>query len=738
MGGAGVGFAALIVLSTAALELPGRAVPAVILVAVALLGSIVFLWRRRAWPVGWDAVCAGIVSLRRLAPFISSGRVGLPGVSLDDDTAQFLLYTETLRSPRMEHLWGASNGYPLGPHGVAATLSSATGIPLDMAFTGLLLAVIPITAMTAVGVLRRAAPWRRVLIGVMCALPYLSAAYYAQGSFKETVMALLLLAFVVHIDEAIDGARQPGQALRWRAMVPPGLLLAAAVYTYSYVAAAWFAGTVAVGLAATILISPRRLGRVLSPRRLPELGRWTAAAGVIIIVLLVPVADQLRSFFSSVGVSPAASSAIPVNALGNLVHPLPFSESLGVWWSSDFRLAPVTGPHHLLALAALALLVAAVAWSVVRRELLLAAAAVASLLIWWHADRSQSPYVAAKGLVIASPLVVALDLRMLLQGDQLRVVRGRHRSRAARTLAVLLGIVFCGCAAYSSELALRTEPVAAPTAGRELAAFHRFIGDRRVLYLGNDPYATWQLRAASVSALDPNVRSVGDVKERASKPPAGPLDFDSVDPRSLDHVGYVITSRTAYASQPPPNFRLVASATLFELWKRSGPTVPRSAPDASGAPGAVLDCGTPAGRELRRRRGEASVMAKPVMFSGRGLVPGGSAAIPLPLPKGNWELSLQYTSDFTLTLGAQGHEWKLPAMLAFVGQYFALGRVQGLGAASPVTLDVSLEKPSRLTGSGDLLYASFPTIAATRVPDMRRLVPLRRACGQYVDWYRLR
>ena len=31
------------------------------------------------------------------------------------------------------------------------------------------------------------------------------------------------------------------------------------------------------------------------------------------------------------------------------------------------------------------------------------AAVVASLLIWWRADRSQSPYVAAKALVIAAP-----------------------------------------------------------------------------------------------------------------------------------------------------------------------------------------------------------------------------------------------------------------------------------------------------------------------------------------------
>lgn len=33
---------------------------------------------------------------------------------------------------------------------------------------------------------------------------------------------------------------------------------------------------------------------------------------------------------------------------------------------------------------------------------------------------------------------------------------------------------------------------------------------------------------------------------------------------------------------------------------------------------------------------------------------------------------------------------------------------------------------------------NITTFAATRIPDTRRLVPLRRACGKYVDWFRLK
>jgi hypothetical protein len=42
-----------------------------------------------------------------------------------------------------------------------------------------------------------------------------------------------------------------------------------------------------------------------------------------------------------------------------------------------------------------------------------------------------------------------------------------------------------------------------------------------------------------------------------------------------------------------------------------------------------------------------------------------------------------------------------------------------------------------VTGHGGVLFGTTYTIAATRVPDTRRMVPLSQACGRYVDWYRV-
>ena len=174
----------------------------------------------------------------------------------------------------------------------------------------------------------------------MSSIAYLAAAYYGEGSFKETVMAVLLLGFVIHLDQVRRMDGRPSIARRWRSLVPAALLVAAAVYTYSYVAVIWFAGTVGIWLVAEAAMAPRQLRDWTSRRRLRELVPWTGAGVLVIVILLLPVAGEIHSFFSSVGVSPAASAAIPASALGNLVHPLSVYQSLGVWWSPDFRAFP--------------------------------------------------------------------------------------------------------------------------------------------------------------------------------------------------------------------------------------------------------------------------------------------------------------------------------------------------------------------------------------------------------------
>jgi hypothetical protein len=728
-----VGLVSLIILSAAAIKLPGHATTAVVIVAAVLVAAAALLVRRRLLRVPRAGlVVSALPVLAASLPFVASGRVGLLGVGLNNDTQTHLLLAEALRSSKMAALWGTGNGYPLGPHSLVATVGTAAGFPLDMVFTGLLVAIVPITALVAAGVLPQAALWRRAIVGLMCSIPYLFAAYYAEGAFKEMIMAALLLAFVVHLSQVGPEWREARGTARWRLLVPAVLLAAGAVYTYSYVGMAWFGLSIALWAAAVLAGRPTVLRGWLSSQRLSAEAGWIAGAAALAAVVILPVAGQTISFFRAVGASASGSGAIPAGALGNLIGRLSPYEMLGIWTSADFRRTPADVFHAgELSAFALAVLIYGFLWSLRRGKLLLPAAAAACLLIWWRADRTQSPYVSAKALVIAAPLMMALALRALLTP--------RRGSLSVRALGLTVAALFCAFAAYSSYQVLRNEPVEAPEAGNELAAFHSRIGDSAVLFLGDDDYAPWQLRAAAVSALASNTRSLGGATARANKPYvyAQALDFDSVTPRDLDNFRYVITSDTPYASEPPANFQLLARSRLYDLWLRTGHTVPRSVFEPSGAPGAILDCRSPLGQKLRAARGVASIMSTPVTVPGRGLLAGGSIALSVPLPRGEWELSIQYVSSFVVELSAQGRHWTMPAYLGRPGPFFAVGSVSGAGASSPVTLTITALRPSRLTGTGDLLFTSVPVIAFTRIPDSRQLVPLRQACGKYVDWYRL-
>jgi hypothetical protein len=749
-----VGLAALIVLEGAAIKLPGRATSAIVVGGLALVvaGAVLVANRRRAGrPQGlresrapertwwrqiraWlsDAILIAVPVLGASVPFLATGFIGVPGESVDNDMASHLLWAESLRSARMHRLWAPSPGYPVGPHSVVAALGTLTGSPLDMVFTGLLIAVLPITALVGAGVIWDQPVWRRVLVGVLCSLTYLVAAYYAEAAFKETIMALLLLGFVVHLSQVASRWSEASVSTRWWLVAPAVVLAVGAVYTYSYLGLVWFVASLAVWAALSWLRAPGVILGWFRQRRWKTEALWAGGAAALAIIALLPVLGATLSFFRGYGVSAAGTGAIATSNIGNLFGRLSPYEMFGIWTSPDFRLYP-TNIFHAGEFSVLALLVVlyGAVWALRTRRLMLVAAAATCLLIWWYTDRTQSPYVAAKALVIGAPVVMGLSAGGLFAQ---RV--GSRLQNAARLAAAA---AFCVLALYSSYDELRHQPVEAPYAGRELASFERQIGDSPVLFLGSDEYGSWQLRPAAVSALTSYEPNVGAASARADKPFAvgQPLDFDSVDPADLDRFRWVITPNGEYASQPYSNFRLVASRSLYELWERTGPTVSRRVIETPGAPGAILNCSSPAGRALRATRGDAAIMTTPVVVQGPGIVGAGTVAtIRLPLPAGRWELSVDYISSFNFELSAQGHRWTMPAYLGRGGPYFDVGSVTGAGAGSPVALTLRVPTPSFLTGNLDNLFTYTAEVAATRLPDVRSIVPLSRACGKYVDWYR--
>lgn len=728
--GPAVGLAALIVLASLARELPGGSTTAAVVVLLAGLAGAVALFRepRSRLPLSAYAAMAGALVVSAV-PFVAQGRVGIPGVSLNNDTSVHMLWAEGLRNERMRELVHEPEGYPLGPHSLMAALAQATGLEMHALIIGLLIALMPLMAVVALGLLGHLRHPVAAGAAVLAAFAYLGAAYWGQGSFKEIAQSLFLLATVVLVrDLRVRGAAEGASAVGWRAIAPLGLLAAGSLLTYSYFGLAWLVGFLGVWAAAELIL--HRPGRAF----VREWGRpiGLGALAVLLVVGLSVSAEiaRLLFFVRELGVSPAATQITTEN-IGNLAGPLSFFEALGLWPAFDYRFPPVD-VSFLGALKVLAVLATALAmgWWLWRRDPALPAALIACAAIYLVARDGQSPYVAAKALAIAAPLVGVLVLGALLHLD-----RGAPRWGLQLPL-LAVGVAFALAAAWSSQKALRWTPIESTADRNALEALRKPLAGRTTLFLGDDDYVLYRLRGIAVADLTPQGHSAPIAAPgREAKPwsQGQPLDFDSVPATTLDLFETVVVPRTAYGSQPPPNFRRLAESATYVAYERTGPTPPREVIEGPGNPGRVLDCADPAQRRLSRRKGTATVWREaPRTAAPPGpLGAGQPAGTELALPRGRWRISVSYVSTIPVRVQIGRRRFQLPAYTGRAGSFFEVGEVQVDGRA-PTVLTFIAERVSRLTSRHSA--ALIGGVVASR-PGAPEQVPLRQACERYVDFY---
>jgi hypothetical protein len=291
---------------------------------------------------------------------------------------------------------------------------------------------------------------------------------------------------------------------------------------------------------------------------------------------------------------------------------------------------------------------------------------------------------------------------------------------------------------WSSELVLRGSPVESPAQRDQLAQLKPLVERGPTLFLGDDDYAGVRLDDMPLGYAGVGFPAGIAVATRPEKPftYGNALDWDSVSAQTLDRFRYVVTVHSPYASSAPPNFRLLRRTPLYEAWERTGPTVPRSTIEPDDAPVAVLDCArSPRARGLSRRRGIAAV-ERHDSVSVAGALPalGVGTAVPVTvrLPKGRWELAMKYTSPIPLRLQFDGTRIpEVPANTTRPGSWWSVGSWTSDGRRHMLT--VIGERQSRLSATA--FPASVSGVVAVR-PGGDELVPLRRACGRMVDWYR--
>jgi hypothetical protein len=750
-----VGFGAILTVTGVLARAPGHGTSATLGVVALILVAAAVAWGHRyealgAVRIGVPVALAILVALA--IPFAISGRWGLLGVGFNNDLGLHLAWAEWLRSG-----FGPAPdpGYPLGPHGLAVATAAVPGIGLGQAFVGEIIAIGVLTGLTALGALTELRTWRRVLAAAMVAVPYLAASYFAQAAFKETAEALFVLAFAVFL--LAPGAPPASSWPRLRFALPALALLGGIFFAYSFAGLAW-----PIAILALWSLTIPAVRRALRPRALLRfLLRPTTLIAIAVLAGLAVLA--------LVGPFGFASSFKKV-AGSNTYGPVSPLEALGIWPAADYRLEAAGGaalPGLVGTIAVLALLVG-VAWWVERREATIPIALGACGALYLASLPSSGDYSQAKALMIAAPLAMLVMIRPLLtefprrradsspQAQQIGPSAGRLGGLVRVGWAVL-AVAFVGGSIYSSFLVLRDAPVGPPGHGAELEALMPIVHGKPVLYAGQDRYAAYNLLGADTHvplvefpdpAVSPNSEKPFDTGDAYS-----PIDFDSFNRGTLDRFPYVITSRAAWNSQAPPNFKRVAATSSFVLWKRTGPTPENRHVLLEGTEaGAYASCSSPEIRLLLANRGRASLFPGAVIGSkgswdeGSVLGTGAETSQRLDLPAGEWNLSIQYFSPFDLALTAPGFQEPLMAALdgqrpntislGNNGQYWPAGRYDSKGGETRFTLTTAgASTLQSLSGYDGKAYVG-ELVAVPAKP--HKIVPLSKACGSWIDWYESR
>src|SRR3954468_18452357 len=373
LGGA-VGFAALTIACPLLIRLPGRGTTVSVVLALITVAAMFYLWREdrggrllaRRPPAGGTRPDSGgprppgeghpqsgwalgvlvtlIVVVAASLPFAFNERNGVlgEGVYTNDQAAQ-LFWADWLQHGVGPEPNAVQFGYPTGPQSVAATAAEATNSSLLDSFNGLLIVIPVLTALTALGVMGGLSPPRRVIAASLVAMPYLAASFLAQSAFKETAMALLVLAFAVALRDLAFLNREPdygGGVHPRRALIIVLILLAASsIFVYSIPGLIWFALALPIWLVLELLTGGLRIDLDAARASVRRHRGVIIAVAVVIVAVAAFSASQLSGFVDKVGMVQASG--------GRLSSPVFPGEALGIWPEGDFRIVrgEVAGGH---------------------------------------------------------------------------------------------------------------------------------------------------------------------------------------------------------------------------------------------------------------------------------------------------------------------------------------------------------------------------------------------------------
>ena len=754
--------------------IPERSELALIACGILLVASIAYLRfgfaDRESFLIAAPVI--GVVLVATAIPLAASGTFGIPGIGVNNDMAAHLIFAEWLQNPQGPSPLGLRNGYPLGPHGLVATVADALGTESLYGFLGLLIALCVIAGLTSLNLLGGLAPGRRTVAASLVAVPYLVASTFGIGGFKEMIAGIFLMAFALILREI------PRTEQRLGLIAALGVLGAAMVANYSYPGLAWLIAAGGLWVGAEMFLAWRRGTLATIREEVRGVAPAIGIAAVLTFVLAAAELPRIRAFIDNGAVDIVTSTD------SKLRHAVPVPEAFGVWPSGDWLFGYSSlglDDWQVFALVGLVAFVFAAYWWVRREDLALPAAVAGSAVIYLGTLATSGLYVEAKALQVPAALIMLFILGALL-------LPGPDKPRSSRSagidsgggagqkdgpdpavplagrkvaLRTLIAVPFIVLAAYSSFLALRDSVIAPTERFDELGAFEDLTADALVLNLTSDRYFDYYLRGADVRSPARNAET--KFAGREGKAQRLPVDFDSVLPRQLESFDYAVTTSAGYQSGAPPNWREVERTESYVLWERFDRTPFVGTLAEEARPGRILRCSNPKFRRLLERKGFAIVWPRPVIgkrlywevdgsrveveagestrTAAAEIEPGETARQSIELPPGVWDLSFQYSSPAVpLRLAADGLEAELlPGLEGVVpyrpdqGPYFPVGEVSSDGG--PVEIAVTAASPDGLQRPlGVDATASLGNVVATRL-DALAVEEFAGSCGRYLDHY---
>ena len=567
-------------------------------------GAILGRWRNR--PPGWwwspSAAVAAYVIIA--APIIVIGRVTFTGYLLDTTGAIQIAGAERLLHHAHDFSNGIpaygttlaayfGNGYPSGGHGVLASVGWLSGQDLIWLYSPFQALELSLAALVLAFLARRSGFARAsaAVIGTIAAVPALVYAYALMGSIKEiTALPMLLLMGALMVC-----ARELRERAGIRAVIPFTIAGAAALGGIGIAASPWvaFFGVAAL-LVAVPLTSRREIGRL-------AIGGAVLAVGTALVALptVGPLSKTLK-LAEGVSSSDAAALIDP----GNLLRPLKFIQTLGVWLGESHRVEPrfLNQTYLLMGVVIVCIALGAI-WLLRRRAWSVIAFVAGSLIVWAFLHRHGTTWTDAKLLMLLSPVVMFVALV-----GAFGVMRMRTFEGLVLACALIAGVL-------GSDALLYHATNLAPTARfSELKAIGtRYAGQGPTLAPDFEEYDLYLLRGMEVDFPELPMPARSRFVPGQGQLYGHSYDLDSLTLPSIERFRTIVMRRSPAWSRPPSNYTLESSGRFYTVWRRDGPAPLVHIPLGTGfEPSAVPSC-----RQLRSVARSAERLHAQITFAPR-------------------------------------------------------------------------------------------------------------------------